>query len=242
MDLVAHGVVDMKKELIILMCILISLALGLYLGSFSDIQKYETYSISFQGNGNGGGTNGEEGGDGGCVPACVAYDCTRTTTFKFKVDMILTLSQLDKYSVVPFDGEQNGAFPVKINATFADYDELNKNGLVDNVNDGDKQYLPIWVVDGKYYVYGDSQPKEKFIFLGVKPDVDIKEKYEYVLWENGITIDEVKGKDCNVFDGSQCRKIPYSLNYETFNNENEKIPYDWLRFVFKFKHYSEWTK
>ncbi len=138
-----------------------------------------------------------ETGEESCTTYCCDYgtECTasRTTTFKFKLNIVFTFFQIDKYSVVPFDGEQSGVFPVKINASFGNYDELEKKDLVDRV-DCDNPYLPVWNIGGKWYAYGDSQPKEKFVLLAVDPQVDLTKQYKYVYCENGILINSVKGK------------------------------------------------
>lgn len=211
-----HGVVDMKK--LIIFCVVI--LLGIYFGSVLDTKKSENpYYISFQGTD--GTTDEEFPDDDVCIPECIAYDCTRTTTFKFKIDITITAKQRDKYSVVPAS-QKKGEFPLRAK-TFKDLDKISWK----RISDGDKKFMPIWRVGNKYYVYGDSTPKDKFIFLGVNPN----NKDEYVLWENGISLNEVKDKECNFYDGVNCRNLPNLVNME--------VPYDWLDFIFKIKYHTE---
>ncbi len=92
-----------------------------------------------------------------------------------------------------------------------------------NLSDG-------WYLENIEEVDASFCPKLDYIKINMKSGTVYR--LEYV---EPVDIDT---SGCNFFDGSVCRKIPYSLS--TLNGE--KIPYDWLQFIFKFKHYSEWTK
>lgn len=169
-----------------------------------------------------------------CEPVCdTYYDCYGTTsaTFKFTVNIILTMKQKDSYSVIPTGVSKTDYFPLKIDKTFKDLDVISYS----SISNSDKKYMPIWFDSGgNYIVYGDEIKNTKrtnnFAFLGIDPD----NKNKYVLWLNGISLNEIKDKDCNFFDGNECKNIPYNL-------VKMEVPFDFLEFILDFKHNTEWV-
>ncbi|NOZ82171.1 MAG: hypothetical protein GXO63_03440 [Candidatus Micrarchaeota archaeon] len=129
----------------------------------------------------------------------------RSIDFKFTVEAKIRLRLTDPYSPVPAAVSER-YLPVRVDATFRDWGKI-----PGELGSGEGKF-PVWIDDdGNIYIPGRDLPVpgSGFIFLGRDPE----NPERYLLWENGVSLSQVKSKNYNFCtDSGFCTNIPETLS------------------------------